>query len=197
MVDRPDAIAAAVKPALDALGLSLYDVELTGAGGARTLRVLVDRPDGSSLDLAAITAATNAISPLLDTDARAARTLHGSYLLEVSSPGLERPLRTPAHFRGALGAIVSLKTTPKTSAKTAPKTAPESGAGEARRVRGVVVSVDDDGVELDVDGERETFAYADVTQARTVFEWGAKKPQTTKTSKSKKQKQAKKMQRVS
>ena len=189
MVDRPDAIAAAVEPALDALGLSLYDVELTGAGGARTLRVLVDRPDGTSLDLAAITAATNAISPLLDTDARAARTLHGSYTLEVSSPGLERPLRTPAHFRGALGAVVSLK--------TGPTTAPTTGAGEPRRVRGVVVSVDDGGVELEVEGERETFAYADVTQARTVFEWGAKKPQTTKTSKSKKQKQAKKMQRVS
>jgi ribosome maturation factor RimP len=187
MVDRPDAIAAAVEPALASLGLALYDVELTGDGGARTLRVLVARPDGAALDLAAITAATNAVSPLLDSDPAAARALHGSYTLEVSSPGLERPLRTSAHFQGALGAIVSLKT------------GPNADGGEPRRVRGVVVSVGDDGVELEVDGERETFAYTDVTQARTVFEWGAKKPRSPSkaTKKSKQQKQAKKMQRVS
>jgi ribosome maturation factor RimP len=187
MVDRPDAIAAAVEPALANLGLSLYDVELAGSGGARTLRVLVDRSDGSSLDLAAITAATNAVSPLLDSDPGAARALHGSYTLEVSSPGLERPLRTPVHFRGAVGTVVSLK--------TGPTSAPTPGSGEPRRVRGVVTSVDDHGVELEIDGERETFAYADITQARTVFEWGAKKPKSK--SKKQKQKQTKKMQRVS
>jgi len=165
MADRADALVAAVEPVLTRLGLSLYDLELTGTGGARTLRVLVDRPDGS-LDLAAITAATNDLSPLLDADPGVAGVLRGSYTLEVSSPGLERPLRTPAHFRGALGAVVSLKTAPTT--------------GAARRVRGVVVGADDDAVELDVDGAIETFAYRDVTQARTVFEWGATKPQTPK-----------------
>jgi len=179
MAERTDALAAVLQPVLTGLGLSLYDLELVGRGGARTLRVLVDRPDGAPLDLAAITAATNAISPLLDTDLGAARSLHGSYTLEVSSPGLERPLRTPAHFRGALGGVISIKT------------APTAGGGAPRRVRGVVVDVDDDQVELEVDGARETFAYADVTQARTVFEWGTK-PRAAKSKKQAK-KQTKKM----
>ena len=91
-------------PAIAALDLELYDVELTGAGKARTLRVTVDRPGG--VDLEAITAVTHAVSPLLD-DAPAPA---GPFLLEVSSPGVERALRTPAHYAGAVGTTVSVKT---------------------------------------------------------------------------------------
>src|SRR5690348_7309227 len=94
------AVALAVAPVLADLGLELFDVELTGSGRARTLRVFVDRPGavdgaGSGVDLDAITAATEALSPVLDADTRVAGVLSGPYTLEVSSPGLERPLRTP------------------------------------------------------------------------------------------------------
>jgi ribosome maturation factor RimP len=190
---------AAIEPILESLGLDLYDIELVGtAGKSRALRVLVDRgaagPDagpGGGLGLDAVTEATLAISPELDrlSDARgpAAAALRGQYTLEVSSPGLERPLRRPAHWRGAIGSTASVKT-----ASRAASTSGEKGAsGETLRRRGVVVAVDDDGVDLEIDGDREHVAYADIVQARTVFEWGAQaKPSggTGKRSRSKPEK---------
>ena len=90
----------------------------------------------------------------------AARALGGPYTLEVSSPGLERTLRTPAHFQRAIGTTVSVKTRGSET------------EGPQRR-RGVVAAADDSGFELDIDGTRERLAYDDVVQTRTVFEWGA------------------------
>ena len=94
----------------------------SAAPRARTLRVTVTGTAG--VDLEAITAVTRAVSPLVD--ARPTRS-PGSYLLEVSSPGIERTLRRPEHFSGALGEEVSIKF--------------RTEAGP-RRVRGVLVSVD-------------------------------------------------------
>ncbi len=138
-------------PAVAALDLELYDIELTGSGKARTLRVTVDRPGG--VDLEAITSVTHAVSPLLD-DAPAPA---GPFLLEVSSPGVERALRTPAHYAGAVGTTVSIKY------RT------ESGT---RRVHGTLVDAGAQGCAVEVEGVREELDYADVTQAHTVFEWG-------------------------
>jgi ribosome maturation factor RimP len=99
--------------------------------------------------------------------------ISGPYALEVSSPGLERPLRTPAHFARAQGETISVKTR----------------AGDdhpARRVRGVVGDVDGSGFDLTQDdGTTEHLAYADVAQARTVFEWGPQ-PKRGKSGTSKK-----------
>jgi ribosome maturation factor RimP len=160
--ERFEALEATFVPVLAALDLDLYDVEMTGSGKARTLRVTVDRAAG--VDLEAITAATNAISPVLDQLVEAgdpaARAHGGPYTLEVSSPGLERALRTPSHFRRAIGTTVSVKTRGSET------------AGPQRR-RGVVADADDAGFEIDIDGTRERLAYDDVVQARTVFEWGA------------------------
>jgi len=153
-----DALASVIEPILAPRGLSLYDVELAGASGkARTLRVLVERTDGAPVDLDVITAATEALSPVLDSDPTADRILRGAYTLEVSSPGLERPLRRPAHWRGVVGAVVSVKA---------------RFEGVTERFRGTVISADDEAVTLDVDGHERRIPLADVTQARTVFEWG-------------------------
>jgi ribosome maturation factor RimP len=153
-----DAIVRSLAPAVAAAGLDLYDVELSGSGRARVLRVLVDREGGVDLD--AIAEVTQTISPLLDAPPLDA-TIAGPYALEVSSPGLERPLRTPAHFARAVGETVSVKTR-------------ADGESPSRRVRGVVAAADDRGFDLTVDdGGTERFAYDAVSQARTVFEWGA------------------------
>ena len=144
-------------PAVTDLGLDLYDVDVTGSGRARILRVMVDREGG--VDLEAIAAATQAVSPLLDAPPLDA-VIPGPYALEVSSPGLERPLRTPAHFARAVGETVSVKT--RAGAEHGP-----------RRVRGVVTAADDAGFDLTLDDATvQRVAYADLTQAHTVFEWG-------------------------
>jgi ribosome maturation factor RimP len=148
-----EAVRTAVEPAIGALGCGLYDVELVGAGKARTLRITITRESGG-VDLDTITDVTRAVSPIVDdTD-----TLNGPFLLEVSSPGIERTLRTPAHYRGAIGELVSVKF--------------HTPAGP-RRVRGTLVDADDERATVEAEsGERDVIAYADVTQARTVFEWG-------------------------
>ena len=154
MADR-DTIAAAVEPVATALGLALYDVEVSGPVQARTLRVTVDRDGGVDLD--AVARLSQALSPALDADPAVRARFPGSYTLEVTSPGLERRLRTPAHFRRALGATVSVKTVVD---------------GTGLRRRGVLVAADDDGIDVEFDTGREHLPYATVTQARTVFEWG-------------------------
>jgi len=151
MAGDVETIRRAVAPALDRLGLELYDVELSGSGRARTLRILLDRPGGVDLD--AVTEATRALGPLLDD-----RLLAGSAQLEVSSPGLERPLRRPEHFRGAVGDHVSLKL---------------QGPDGPERRRGVLREADERGGVLEVEGVEHRFDYEAVTQARTVFEWGS------------------------
>ncbi len=155
MTERIEAIERMIEPVLASLGLELFDVALVG-GGTPTLKVMVDRDGGVDLD--AVTLATEAISPVLD----GSNLVRGPYALEVSSPGLERPLRRPAHFRGAIGATVSLKT--------------RDAEGRAERHRGVVTAADETGVTIEIDGTPRQFALAEIEQARTVFEWGPTPP---------------------
>ena len=85
----------------------------------------------------------------------------GRYTLEVSSPGLERRLRTPGHFERAIGEMVTVRTLPDTV--------------EVRRVRGVVTAADAAGLTLEgpeVPGGSMRIAYDQIERARTVFEWG-------------------------
>ena len=141
---------AVLQPAVLAANLELVDVELK----AGVLQVTVDREGG--VDLEALTDANRAVSTLLDE----LDPIPDRYSLEVSSPGIERPLRTPAHFAKAGGATVSVKTRPQVP-------------GE-RRMQGTLVSSDDDGFTLDVAGSDEPvrLAYSDIDRARTVFVWG-------------------------
>ena len=100
--------------------------------------------------------------PVLDA-LDAVEALTGPYTLELSSPGLERPLRRPAEFRRFVGTIVSVKSH-------------ELVAG-VRRHRGLLAEADDAGIGLEVDGEQRRFSYDAIASARTVFEWGpAPKP---------------------
>jgi hypothetical protein len=92
-----DRVRELVEPLLATDGLELFDVEF---GGGRLI-VLADRPGGVDLD--ALTRATHRISAALDHEDPIPG---GRYLLEVSSPGLERTLRTPAHFRRYVGSVV-------------------------------------------------------------------------------------------
>jgi ribosome maturation factor RimP len=145
-----DDVRDLVTPLLAALGLELFDVEF---GGGR-LVVLADRPVNERdehVDLDALTAATRRISAELD---QADIVPGGRYFLEVSSPGLERRLRTPEHFKRFVGAQLKVKTAATVE-------------GE-RRVTGTLEAADDEGVT--VAGRR--LAYPEIERAQTVFEWG-------------------------
>ena len=161
-----ETIVAAIEPVLATLGLEVFDVQLTGSGRASTVRVIVDRDGGVDLD--AITAASERIQPALDD--------LGAYALEVSSPGLERPLHRPEHFRRAVGETVSVKV--------------RDADGEVRRLRGDLVSTDERGVTVDAGDTNsgEHVDYDQIIKARTVFEWGAA-PKTPKRAKKKQQKE--------
>ena len=92
------------------------------------------------------------------------------YTLEVTSPGVERALRVPAHFQREVGKEIAIRLA--------------NVEAEQRRVQGVIVAADDDAVTIHVaDGDRR-IAYADIDRARTVFEWGGQpKPGKKQTSK--------------
>jgi ribosome maturation factor RimP len=153
-MSQAEELYALIEPLVAAEGLELFDVEVL----PRLVRVAIDRP-GGGVDLDSISDLTAAISSLLD----AHEPLPGSYALEVSSPGLERPLRRPDHFRRFAGSVVSVKTRPEVE-------------GE-RRLEGVLGDVDDAGFSVTVVGDDLTetvcrLDYGDVEKARTVFEWG-------------------------
>jgi ribosome maturation factor RimP len=164
-----DQLLAMLQPVVAAADLELVDVELRSG----VLLVTVDRPGG--VDLQALTDANRAVSGVLDE----LDPIPGNYTLEVSSPGVERTLRTPAHFVKAVGETVSIKTRPQVP-------------GERRR-RGTLRSADEEGFELEVDDGgpgRVRLAYSDIDRARTVFVWGpdeharGKKSRATSTTKS-------------
>ncbi len=141
-----------VEPVVAAEGLELVEVSYTGS----QLQVFVD---GTGVDLDALSALSTRLSRLLDQH----DPVPGRYTLEVSSPGLERPLRTPDQFRRFVGSTVSVKTKPDV-------------AGE-RRERGVLEAADDEGIVVAaVDGPTPSasrrLAYDEIDRARTVFEWG-------------------------
>jgi len=144
-VDPAVVVEELVRPVVAADGLELFDVRF--GGGA--LQVFVDRP-GGGVDLDTVSRVTRQVSDLLDEH----DPLPGQYTLEVSSPGLERDLRRPDHFRRYVGREVKVKTRPGTD-------------GE-RRLEGVLAEADEAGVV--VAGRR--LAYGDIESARTVFRWG-------------------------
>ncbi len=138
-----DRVRDVVEAPLAASEVELVDVEHTG----NLLRVTVDRPGGVDLDT--ISDASHLVSGALDrTD-----VVPGRYVLEVSSPGVERPLRTPEHFRRFVGTTVAVRTRPGTEGN--------------RRIEGELEAADEEGVV--VAGRR--LGYDEIDRARTVFVW--------------------------
>lgn len=149
--DRLETIRTEVEPVVAPLDLSVYDVVLAGG----VLRLVLDRPGGVDLD--SLESASRLVGPLVD------EVVSGSYTLEVSSPGLERSLRTPAHFAGALDAAVSVKA--------------RNAEGAIERLRGVLTAVDATGITIRTDDGEHTVLLDSIEQAKTVFEWSpAPKP---------------------
>jgi len=125
-----------LEPVVAGAGYDLEDVTVTAAGRRSVVRVVVDRDGG--LDLDAVADISRVVSEVLDADDV---TGEMPYTLEVSSPGVDRPLTEPRHWRRAAGRLV------------------RAAVREEKDVTGRVVSADDAGVTFDVDGSQRTVAY--------------------------------------
>jgi len=128
-------------------GAEFYDSETVSENDRTIYRIYITRPGGVDLDLCA--EISNDLSPMLDIHP----PVSGNYFLEVSSPGIERRLSKPRHFRNAVGERVRLKTT------------------DGKTLRGTVESADDEAVLIrDGDGEQR-LEYPKILKARTYFDW--------------------------
>ena len=165
MSTSTDTLTTALSPVLQARGLDLVDVEVHGA----QLTVFVDREGGINLD--ELGEATREVSTALDD----IDPFPGRYTLSVSSPGLERRLRTPAHFARAVGEKITVRV--------------DGGTADVKRVTGTLQSADESGCTVtgpDVPDGELRIAYDHIERARTVFEWGPE-PRKTKSERVKRQ----------
>lgn len=137
-----------LRPIVEQFGCDLEAADIAPAGRRRLLRVLVDRDGGINLD--DVADVTRAISKALDADDIMG---DGAYTLEVSSPGVDRPLTLPRHWRRNVSRLVAVTLT----------------AGG--KLTGRIMAASDEAAELDVDGKPQTIAYADVAKAKVQIEF--------------------------
>lgn len=157
MTSPAQTIGELVEPLVTAAGLELWDVEVN----PRAVRVLVDRPDGVDLDSLATVA--RVVSAALDE--RGELTPASQYQLEVSSPGVERTLRTPDHYQRFIGSTVAVKT--------------EVPIDGSRRMEGVLLAADGTGITVALPAGARDLPYDQIQKAHTVLEWGPQAKSTT------------------
>jgi len=144
---------ALVRPVVEGAGLELVEVRYHGARSHRVLRITVDREGG--VDLETIAAISEKVARRLDLEDFG----EVAYQLEVSSPGLERPLRTPAQFARCIGWQVDVRTV-------------EQIEGSSVHV-GTLVTADDRAIDVEVDGVVRRIEHPQIASARTVVDWAA------------------------
>ena len=149
-----EALLALIRPVVESGGLDLEDVEVVAAGKRRLVRLLVDRDGGLDLDTVAevshaASAALDAADGATGTDGPLGRA---PYVLEVSSPGVDRPLTSARDFARNVGRVVRIRI-------------------EDRELSGTVLAADDDVVTLDSDDGERRVALADVQTGRVVLPW--------------------------
>ena len=153
--DILEKVRAIASPLAAQDGLELVEVEFGGGGGRQTLRLFIDKPGGVSLD--DCSNISHALSAALDVEEPVA----GAYDLEVSSPGLDRPLRTAEHFQKYAGQKIRLKTF-----------GPIAEAENRKTFVGVLKGYEEQQVLVDVDGRLFRVPHAQVSKANIepVFE---------------------------
>ncbi|GGX34434.1 ribosome maturation factor RimP [Streptomyces chryseus] len=154
---QSDRLRALLEPLVSAEGLDLEDIEVSRAGRRRQLRIVVDSDEGVELDACA--ELSRSISEKLDeTDAMG----EGEYVLEVSSPGADRPLSEHRHYVRATGRLAKLT------------------LNDGDELVARILTVDDEGLDLEVPGVKgrkptaRRVAFADIAKARVEIEFNRK-----------------------
>ncbi|MFI4884613.1 MAG: ribosome maturation factor RimP [Steroidobacterales bacterium] len=153
-------LIALIEPLIGRLGYELVDLEQSSGRGSAVVRIFIDSPSAGApsgpapadlrggVGLADCERVSREVSALLDVE----DPIPTAYRLEVSSPGLDRVLRTPAHFARFVGSRVTVELA-----------APRAGR---RRYTGALLSADEVGIALEVDGQRVPVSFAEIGKAR-------------------------------
>ena len=152
-VEPTESLLDLLRPPLADSGLDVEAVEISSAGRRRVVRVLVDKDGGVTLD--DLADATRLVGDRLDSsDALGERP----YTLEVTSPGIDRPLTAPRHWRRNIGRLVSFT------------------GSDGVDVTGRILTADDDAATIDVDGEQRRVDYGEVAAVRIQIEFNRPRP---------------------
>ena len=142
-------------PRADQEHVEIVTIEIVGAKKAPTIRVYIDTDHGVSFD--ELSSAQEWIDDIIE----AIDPFPGAYMLEISSPGIDRPLRTPDHFKKQVGQTAVIKTVNKIEGRAT--------------FTGLLVSADDQGITVDCDGTSYDIPYDQVKRAniKGVFDFGS------------------------
>ena len=145
-----DRLLQTLRPVVEASGYELEDVTVTAAGRRSLVRVSVDTVGpGGGIDLDGVAEVSRVVSEVLDAEDD---TFAGPYVLEVSSPGVDRPLTEPRHWRRSVGRLVQVP------------------VGE-HTVTGRIRAVGDGGVTLDIDGTAHEYPWTDLGRGKVQVEF--------------------------
>lgn len=181
---RDEQLQRLIAPVVERAGYDLETLNVSTAGRRRIVRVVVDSDDGVSLD--DVAEVSRSISESIDAQVDAMG--QPAYTLEVTSPGVDRPLELPRHWRRAVGRLVKVEflraaegvpsgSASQSGSQSVPEGVPE---GVPESVEARVVGADDDGVDLDVGGTGRRAAYAELRRGRVQVEFS--RPDTPKGS---------------
>lgn len=136
-----------IQAVCESVGVKLYDVESVRENEENIFRIYIVGENGTGVDKCAHV--SRLLSPLFDVTP----PMQGEYRLEVSSPGIERQLKTPDHYRLSIGEKVKITTK------------------EGEKLRGELVEANDSEFILRIDDAEVVFEYPQIKKARTYFEW--------------------------
>ncbi|RLA45441.1 MAG: ribosome maturation factor RimP [Gammaproteobacteria bacterium] len=143
-----DKLVLLVEPVVEAMGLTLWGVEFFVRGKTSMLRVYIDHEDG--VGVGDCERVSRQLSSVFDVE----DPIHGEYTLEVSSPGLDRPLFTPAQYRGFIGETINVKLR-----------FPFEGR---RSFKGKLEAIEAGDIVLNVDQHEYSFPFESVEKARVI-----------------------------
>ena len=150
-MDPTDRVDKMIAPALEGMGYDLVRVRLSGDGNRRQLQVMAERHDFAAMTVEDCAAISHMVSALLDAE----DPIKGSYLLEVSSPGIDRPLTRPRDFERFSGHVARIEL--------------RAAIDGRRRFRGRLLGIEDGLVRLETDGESVALPVDEIAAAKLIM----------------------------
>ena len=145
LTEKEKMLLNALEPQAEEHGIEIVTVEVVGARKSPTIRVFIDTPNGVGFD--ELSSAQSWIDGIIE----AIDPFPGAYMLEVSSPGIDRPLRTPKHFIDRIGQEAQVRTASKIDGRAS--------------FSGTIAEADESGIVIDCDGDQYKIPYEAIKRA--------------------------------